>query len=254
MEATEDAAARSVIAIQKPDDIARGGTRVDGHGAVELEQRRVAVEQLDVLRPAADLGRVDLEVEEEDVLGAGPHVPEVEGDLPVPARLADGRRDGRVQRDPLDPAGVEHERRSLDLPVGADREAGHEEEAAANVLGRVDLELDAVRGGGVGLRSLAERVQQAEEAEQSERREHGPAHERPSLATGEVAVPLQSQPVRRRGHAKQFARGVSSPTGGGRYTTPSPSARSSGDRALPCGGRGRTFESCRAHRSVVAKL
>src|SRR2546421_789042 len=27
-----------------------------------------------------------------------------------------------------------------------------------------------------------------------------------------------------------------------------PSARSSGDRALPCGGRGRMFESCRAHR------
>ena len=26
-----------------------------------------------------------------------------------------------------------------------------------------------------------------------------------------------------------------------------PSARSSGDRALPCGGRGRKFESCRAH-------
>jgi hypothetical protein len=25
------------------------------------------------------------------------------------------------------------------------------------------------------------------------------------------------------------------------------SARSSGDRALPCGGRGRKFESCRAH-------
>ena len=31
-----------------------------------------------------------------------------------------------------------------------------------------------------------------------------------------------------------------------RYTH-RPRARSSGDRALPCGGRGRTFESCRAH-------
>ena len=30
-------------------------------------------------------------------------------------------------------------------------------------------------------------------------------------------------------------------------TLTGPSARSSGDRALPCGGRGRTFESCRAH-------
>src|SRR5436190_17342331 len=33
------------------------------------------------------------------------------------------------------------------------------------------------------------------------------------------------------------------------YTWP-PRARSSGDRALPCGGRGRMFESCRAHGST----
>jgi hypothetical protein len=31
-------------------------------------------------------------------------------------------------------------------------------------------------------------------------------------------------------------------------------ARSSGDRALPCGGRGRTFESCRAHGSTMRFL
>ena len=31
------------------------------------------------------------------------------------------------------------------------------------------------------------------------------------------------------------------------YTDRRPRARSSGDRALPCGGRGRKFESCRAH-------
>ena len=36
-------------------------------------------------------------------------------------------------------------------------------------------------------------------------------------------------------------------------TLPLPSARSSGDRALPCGGRGRTFESCRAHRETPRK-
>ena len=38
----------------------------------------------------------------------------------------------------------------------------------------------------------------------------------------------------------------------GRYTDPRPRARSSGDRALPCGGRGRTFESCRAHFAMRA--
>src|SRR5438876_3357939 len=32
---------------------------------------------------------------------------------------------------------------------------------------------------------------------------------------------------------------------------PLQSARSSGDRALPCGGRGRMFESCRAHLCVL---
>ncbi len=39
-----------------------------------------------------------------------------------------------------------------------------------------------------------------------------------------------------------------------RYTDPSSqSARSSGDRALPCGGRGRKFESCRAHTRAKAR-
>ena len=33
-----------------------------------------------------------------------------------------------------------------------------------------------------------------------------------------------------------------------------PRARSSGDRALPCGGRGRKFESCRAHRGSSRQL
>ena len=39
--------------------------------------------------------------------------------------------------------------------------------------------------------------------------------------------------------------GVGRPPGAATLTAPR--ARSSGDRALPCGGRGRTFESCRAH-------
>src|SRR5438093_2070834 len=38
----------------------------------------------------------------------------------------------------------------------------------------------------------------------------------------------------------------------GRGYTSLPSARSSGDRALPCGGRGRMFESCRAHLGLPA--
>ena len=38
-----------------------------------------------------------------------------------------------------------------------------------------------------------------------------------------------------------------------RLTDPCPSRPSSGDRALPCGGRGRTFESCRAHCLLSAR-
>ena len=38
------------------------------------------------------------------------------------------------------------------------------------------------------------------------------------------------------------------------YTDPSRRARSSGDRALPCGGRGRKFESCRAHVRALQAL
>ena len=36
--------------------------------------------------------------------------------------------------------------------------------------------------------------------------------------------------------------------------TDAPRARSSGDRALPCGGRGRKFESCRAHPEVRRRV
>ena len=85
--------------------------REDRHGAVDVEERRLTVEQLDVLRPMADVGRVDLEVEEEDVLRARGDVAELEDELAVAARLADRRGLERVERDPLDPAGVEHEGR-----------------------------------------------------------------------------------------------------------------------------------------------
>ena len=41
---------------------------------------------------------------------------------------------------------------------------------------------------------------------------------------------------------------VTAPRARDTATLASPRARSSGDRALPCGGRGRKFESCRAHK------
>jgi hypothetical protein len=50
---------------------------------------RVAVEELDVLRLAADGRRVDLEIHVEDVRLAGRDVPQLERELAVPARLAD---------------------------------------------------------------------------------------------------------------------------------------------------------------------
>ena len=65
------------------------------------------------------------------MLLAGGDPTELERDLAVPARLADGRRLDRVQRDVLEPARIEHEGRLLDLLGREDAVAGLEEEPAA---------------------------------------------------------------------------------------------------------------------------
>src|SRR5262245_7059371 len=68
----------------------------------------------------------------------------------------------------------------------------------------------------------------------------------PLLDVGRLdTISPERQKGRRVGHDTAFALRAAFPTP--LHWGPPPSARSSGDRALPCGGRGRMFESCRAH-------
>ncbi len=146
----------------------------DGDGPVDRGQELVAVEELDVLRAVADIGRVDLELEEEHVLLPGRDPPELEGELPIAARLAYRRgRDG-VDRDPLRPARVEHKRRRLQLAGRVDPEAGFVEEPTADALRRVDLEACSGRIYGRCRWTLPEEVEQAQREEEDKHRQCDP--------------------------------------------------------------------------------
>src|SRR6266487_148107 len=94
----------------------------DGHGAFEGQEARLAIPQLDGLRAAADVRRIDLELQEEEVVPAPRDVPELEREPPVVARLAYRARLDRVERHALEPPGPEHERRILQLPPRDDVE------------------------------------------------------------------------------------------------------------------------------------
>ena len=74
---------------------------------------------------------------------------------------------------------------------------------------------------------------------------------RPRRATGRARHELPSRASRLPTSESRFPRAPSSTWRAGPHGyTDCPRARSSGDRALPCGGRGRKFESCRAHDST----
>src|SRR5215207_3689911 len=81
-----------------------GALGPDGDRAVDCGEQLVAVIELHVLRAVPDVGRVHLELEEENVLLPGRDAAELEGEAAVAARLADrGRLDG-VDRDSFRPA------------------------------------------------------------------------------------------------------------------------------------------------------
>src|SRR4051812_40926320 len=90
-----------------------------------------------------DVRRVHLELQEEQVVVAGRDVPEIERKPPVAARLADRARLDGVEGHPLEPAGIEHERRVANLANRLDVKARLEDQAAADAPRRVQLELDA---------------------------------------------------------------------------------------------------------------
>src|ERR671910_1041149 len=150
-----------------------------------------------------DVGRVHLELEEEDVLLAGRDAAELEGKAAVAACLADrGRLDG-VDRDPLGPAGVENERSLPDLADGVDPEARLVEEPASHALRRMDLEPGGVGPGDGRRRPLPEEVEKAEPDDDHERCKRDPPGRHVSLS---LAVPsdLEHELVRDVGHPQCF--------------------------------------------------
>src|SRR5262249_39952417 len=108
---------------------------------MEEEDLPVAGVELDVLRTAPGEGRcVQLELHIEHERLALRDVPEPEREPPVPARLADRARLDRVDRHAFRPAGIEHERRLLQLLARVDVEARAPEQAATETLGRVEVQ------------------------------------------------------------------------------------------------------------------
>src|SRR2546423_1209072 len=79
-----------------------------------------------------DVGRVDLELHEEDEGVAGRYVTEFERETAVVAGLVDGRGLQRVDAHALAPAGVELEDRLLQVVPGGDVEARLHEVATAD--------------------------------------------------------------------------------------------------------------------------
>ena len=169
---------------------------------------RLAVEQLDVLRAAADLGRVDLEVEEEDVLRArpGPGRGRRRSSRPgSPRRRATGTSVFSVI--PSTQPGSSTSVAASISSLGADREARHEEEAAAERARASRPRArrrprTRCRSAAAGRTRSAGRGGRAARAAASTAQRTNGRRSRPD----EVAVPLQGQLVRRRGHAEQFAR------------------------------------------------
>src|SRR5207237_6807970 len=103
----------------------RGGRYPSGKDcepAVVREDARVSVVQRDVLRAAADVRRVDLELHEEPEEVPLRDVSEREEEVAVTARLAHRRRLDGVHRLALAPTRRQEERRALQVVVRADRE------------------------------------------------------------------------------------------------------------------------------------
>ncbi len=116
-------------------------------------------------------------------------------------------RDG-VQGDVLEPVGVEHERRVLELLDRLDDETRLEEDPAAQLRRSRDLEASRRALGGAHVHRLTEQVEEPEEEDDREQgHEHLP-NDRTRLPVGEVSVVLQGEPLRNRHHcAFRRARG-----------------------------------------------
>ena len=156
---------------------------------------------VDVLwRRWPDVGRVDLELHEQDVAPARGHVAQVEHELAVVRALSDRRRLDRVRRHPLEPALVELEPRVLQVAVRGYREPRLPEQAAAKLPRRVQLQIRVCRLRGGEVRALSKQVEEREqrhEPDEDDQRAPDPGVVPPAL---QVAVPLEDDAVGNRGH------------------------------------------------------
>src|SRR5579862_5448294 len=100
---------------------------------------------------------------------AGLDMPEAEGEAAVGGALRERLRGLAVNGVAVGPAGVEDERRSLEILSGVDAKAGGVDQAAARARGSSDGQSCGGRCGGRGRRALAERIR---EAECDDRRRH----------------------------------------------------------------------------------
>src|SRR5439155_1897487 len=128
---------------------------------LEEEEPRLAVVELDGLEAAeGDVGRVDLELQEEDVALALRDVAELEGEPSVVARFADGARLDRVDRLAFRPARAELQVGVLQRLPRANVESRLVEQAAAQPRGRVDRQRRRRRYEDMGVGPLAEDVEE----------------------------------------------------------------------------------------------
>ena len=95
--------------------------------------------------------------------------------------------------------------------VCADREAGLVEEPAAKVRRREDLEVCLGARRRQRLRALPEDVQEAEHDQSADEPEQHVADRAVEAEAGELAVPVEDDPIRDVGHETGFGRGPRSP-------------------------------------------
>jgi len=168
---------------------------------MEGDQRPVAVVQRYRLVLAADVRRVHLVVDEEDVGLPRWDRPEVEAELPVLAGLAGGRRLHGVDRQVVDPASSEDELGLVELLPRGDVEASLVEKPAAHSRRRRHRELR--RGGRTdrGFRALPEDVEQREHRHDADEPEQAAPDPDVVLSRPEVAITAQDDGVWDPGHA-----------------------------------------------------
>ena len=149
---------------------------------------------------------------------------------------------------PSSQPGSSREHRLLQILTRIDREPCLVVRAATNPSRRIQLDGRRPPSRLGGFRPLPEDIQQSRHREKRNEH-HDRATDRHLTFAGLVAVVLERQKVRRARHSAAFAARPLLPYLARLVRLRG--ARSSGDRALPCGGRGRKFESCRAHLSTM---